>query len=141
MRIDASTIASTFDFLDLATLDEASRVVRVQTTNRVKYNSPVVYNLRWKTTDTLSHQEGGTVYQPFTVTLDYACYQDQVATDNDMDNDADRIVVDEAAAVTLDSAYATNSGCDWTAALFLYSDSVEEYVAESTHADGPPLRN
>ena len=54
-----------------------------------------------------------------------------------MDNDADRITVDEAAAVTLDSSYATNSGCDWTAALFLYDDSVEEYVPEATHADGP----
>ena len=72
VRIDASTIASTFDFLDLATLNEAGRVVQVQTTNRAKYNSPTVYNLRWKTTDALSHQEGGTVYQPFTVTLDYA---------------------------------------------------------------------
>ena len=60
-----------------------------------------------------------------------------VVLDNSMDNDADRITVDEASAVTLDSSYATNSGCDWTAALFLYDGSVEDYVAEATHADGP----
>ena len=137
VRIDSSTISSTFDFLDLSTLDEANRVVNVQTTNRSKYNNPLVYNLRWKTIDRLSHQEGGTQYQEFTVTLDYACYQDVVVVDNDMDNDVSRITIDEASAVTLDSSYATNSGCDWTAALWIFDPSLEEFVPEASHDDGP----
>ena len=138
VQVASGTITSDFDFLVVGTLDEANRVVEVQTTDRTTYNNPSSWAFRWKTDDRLSHADGGTVYQTFNITLNYECYDDVVAIDNTMDNDGDRITIDEATAVTLASSYlGTNSGCDWTAALFLYDESLEEYVAFGSHADGP----
>ena len=81
------------------------------------------------------------------MTLGYACYTDTIVLTTAADADTDRTVIDKASAVTIDSAYKplsdltvpTNSGCAWSAALFIYDDGLEDYVAEASHADGPLL--
>ena len=51
---------------------------------------------------------------------------------NDADDDPNRTVVDGASAVTVDSAYdSSNSGCDYTAAIEIYDDDLEEWNTSS----------
>jgi hypothetical protein len=105
-------IPSWASFIDNGTLNPATRVLKVQTTAAVTtFNNPVTHTFRWKTTDALSHKELGTVYQNFTVTLNYACYDATITLNNNADNDSDRIVIDGAAAVTI--ATAAPNANDW----------------------------
>ena len=94
--------------------------------------------------------ELGTVYQNFTVTINYECYDASVTLNNNADNDSDRTVIDGAAAVTIASAAANAndyngsnlngiSVCKWQAALFIYDDTLEEYVALANHEDNALL--
>ena len=77
----------------------------------------------------------GTVYQEFVITVQYECYNDVIVLDNSADNDSDRIVVDGAGAVTIDSSYdSSNSGCDWTAALEVYDSSIEDWSSTNPEA-------
>ena len=131
--MDASYISSTLDFIN--TFTAASRALTVQTTDRTTYNNPSEYSMRWKTTDELSGMDTGTVYQEFVITVQYECYNDVIVLDNSADNDSDRIVVDGAGAVTIDSSYdSSNSGCDWTAALEVYDSSIEDWSSTNPEA-------
>ena len=92
--------------------------------------------MRWKTIDPLSGMEGGTVYQEFLITVEYACYNDVIALDNAADNDANRVVVDGATATVISGSYdSSNSGCDWTAALEVYDDTLEEWSSTNPEAN------
>ena len=94
--------------------------------------------MRWKTTDPLSGMEAGTVYQEFKITVQYACYDDVIILDNSADNASGtpgRVVIDGASATTIPGAYdASNSGCDWTAALEVYDNSLEEWSSTNPEA-------
>ena len=92
--------------------------------------------MRWKTTDPLSGMEAGTVYQEFKITVQYECYNDVIILDNSADNASDRVVIDGASATTIPGAYdASNSGCDWTAALEVYDNSLEEWSSTNPEAN------
>ena len=77
------------------------------TDDRSTYNNPTDFQMRWKTVDPLSILDEGTVYQEFTITLLYLCYNDVITLDNAADSDSDRTVIDGAPAVTIDSAFAS----------------------------------
>lgn len=147
------SIPSWASFIDNTSLAPATRVLKVQTNAAVTtFNNPVTYTFRWKTTDALSHMDLGTVYQNFTITINYACYDATLTLNNNADNDSDRTVIDGAAAVTIATAVPSASAndwdgtnaygttvCRWRAALFLYDDALEEYVALASHADNALL--
>ena len=57
----------------------SNRIVTVDTVDNVTYQSPVTYNLRWKSTDARS---GLTVYDAFDITIQYGCTADTVALTN-----------------------------------------------------------
>ena len=95
--------------------------------------------MRWKTTDPLSGMDDGTVYQEFTITLEYACYDTTVVLDNSADDDSDRTVIDGASAVTIDSAFDTsndsngnpvNNACDYDAIFQIWDDDIEEWTLD-----------
>ena len=95
--------------------------------------------MRWKTTDPLSGMDDGTVYQEFTITLEYECYDNTVILNNLADEDSDRTVIDGAAAVRIDSAYASgndangnplNNYCDFDAIFQIWDDDIEEWTLD-----------
>jgi hypothetical protein len=131
-NVSVAYISTTLDFID--SLTASTRSLDVLTQDRSTYNDPTDFYMRWKTTDPLSSMDLGTVYQEFTITLDYYCNDDTVVLNNDADDDTDRTVVDGASAVTIDSAYdGSNSGCDYTAAFEIWDDDLEEW--SSSQAD------
>ena len=69
---------SDWPFVDFASFDNTFGVrgLSINTNDRDSYNEPTTFNFRWKISDALSTQSGGTIYQTFDVTINYICYND-----------------------------------------------------------------